>query len=79
MNLRFLFAGFTPVSIQVAVQNLKPVKMQYGRQRSQIESFGLLILLIRTLLIPYFLLLQPLAESMITVKKSSVLAITPSW
>ncbi|CAJ1403798.1 unnamed protein product [Effrenium voratum] len=65
----FLFASFTPVSIQVAVQNLKPVKMQYGRQRSQIESFGLLILLISTLLIPYFLLLQPLAESMITVKK----------
>ncbi|CAJ1384007.1 unnamed protein product [Effrenium voratum] len=64
----FLFAGFTPISIQVAVQNLKPVKMKYGRQRSQLESFGLLILLIGTLLIPYLFLLQPLAESMIAVK-----------
>ena len=68
MNLRFLFAGFTPISIQVAVQNLKPVKIKYGRQRSQLESLGLLILLIGTLLIPYFLFLQPLAESMIAVK-----------
>ena len=68
MNLRFLFASFTPISVQVAVQNLKPVKMKYRQQRSQLESFGLLILLIGTLLIPYFLLLQPLAESMITAK-----------
>ncbi|CAJ1387821.1 unnamed protein product [Effrenium voratum] len=64
----FLFAGFTPISIQLAVQNLKPVKMKYSRRRSQLESFGLLILLIGTLLLPYFLLLQPLAESMIAVK-----------
>ena len=42
----FLFAGFTPISIQLAVQNLEPVKMKYSRQRSQLESFGLLILLI---------------------------------
>ena len=68
MSLRFLFAGFTPILVQVAVQNLNPVKIKYDRRRSQRESFGLLILLIGTLLIPYFLLLQPLAESMISVK-----------
>lgn len=65
----FLFAGFTPISIQLAVQNLEPVKMKYSRLRSQLESFGLLILLIGTLLGPYLLLLQPLAASMIAVKK----------
>eukprot|EP00438_Fugacium_kawagutii_P035026 Skav228313 [mRNA] locus=scaffold3685:6311:9463:- [translate_table: standard] len=64
----FLFAGFTPISIQVAVQNLEPVKMKYSRRRSQFESFGLLILLAGTLLGPYFFLLQPLAETMIAVK-----------
>ena len=45
----FLFAGFTPISIQLAVQNLEPVKMKYSRRRSQLESFGLLILLIGAL------------------------------
>jgi hypothetical protein len=47
----FLFAGFTPISIQLAVQNLEPVKMKYSRLRSQLESFGLLILLIGALLL----------------------------
>ena len=47
----FLFAGFMPISIQLAVQNLEPVKMKYSRLRSQLESFGLLILLIGALLL----------------------------
>ena len=46
----FLFAGFTPISIQLAVQNLEPVKMTYSRRRSQMETFGLLILLVGWLL-----------------------------
>ena len=46
----FLFAGFTPISIQLAVQKLEPVKMTYSRRRSQMETFGLLILLVGWLL-----------------------------
>jgi len=65
----FLFAGFTPISIQLAVQKLEPVKMTYSRRRSQMETFGLLILLVGTLLGPYLLLLAPLAESMLKVKR----------
>ncbi|CAK9067330.1 Vacuolar protein sorting-associated protein 11-like [Durusdinium trenchii] len=64
----FLFAGFTPITIQLAVQNLEPLRMKYSRRRSQAESLFLFCLLLATFLVPYFSLIQPLVESMVAVK-----------
>lgn len=36
-DLRFLFDGFTPLSIHVAVESLEPMRVKHTRQRSQIE------------------------------------------
>ena len=47
-NARFLFAAFTPVSIQLAVQNLEPIAVKYSTRRSQRESMFLFIVLVTT-------------------------------
>eukprot|EP00434_Breviolum_minutum_P004569 symbB.v1.2.004031.t2/scaffold227.1/size261201/17 len=63
-----LFCGFTPVSVQRTLRKLKPIKMQYSRARSQIESLLLFMLLAATMLIPYFVYLEPLGAGMVTIK-----------
>lgn len=65
----FLFAGFTPISIQLAVQSLEPLKMTYSRRRSQSETWTLCVLLVATILIPYLTLLVPLSDAMVAVKQ----------
>jgi len=64
----FLFAGFTPVSIQLAVDRLEPCKVKYTSRRSQVESGFLFALLAGTVLMPYFLLLEPQGELMLATK-----------
>ncbi|CAK9112678.1 unnamed protein product [Durusdinium trenchii] len=64
----FLFAGFTPISIQLAVRTLEPLKMKYSRRRSQLETWSLFVLLVGTITLPYFVLLNPLGEQMVQVK-----------
>ncbi|CAE7572710.1 hypothetical protein AK812_SmicGene25178 [Symbiodinium microadriaticum] len=64
----WLFAGFTPVSVELAVKNLEPIKVKYSRLRSQLEAVVLFLLLVATLLLPYIVLLQPLGETMKAVK-----------
>ncbi|CAK9019588.1 unnamed protein product [Durusdinium trenchii] len=64
-----LFAAFTPLSIQHQLQRLRPVKMKYTSGRSQRESVVLFFLLLATVLIPYFVLLQPLGDGMLEIKK----------
>ena len=61
----FLFAAFTPVAIQLAVQNLEPIKVKYTARRSQIESLVLCLLLSMTIITSYFNLLRPLADTMV--------------
>ena len=39
--LRFLFAGFTPLSIQVAIENLQPMTIHKSRRRSQSDPRSL--------------------------------------
>ncbi|CAJ1444957.1 unnamed protein product [Effrenium voratum] len=65
----FLFAAFTPVAIQLAVQNLEPIKVKYTARRSQIESLVLCLLLSITIITSYFNLLRPLADTMVAVKQ----------
>lgn len=66
----FLFDGFTPLSIHVAVESLEPMRVKHTRQRSQIESFVLFLLLLFTFVVPYFTLLNPLGQTMLAVKLS---------
>ncbi|CAJ1359734.1 unnamed protein product [Effrenium voratum] len=64
----FLFAGFTPVSIQLAVDRLEPCRVKYSSWRSQVESCLLFVLLVGTVMVPYFLLLEPQGELMLATK-----------
>ena len=39
----FLFAGFTPMTIHLAIQKLEPLPMKYTARRNKIESLVLFI------------------------------------
>ena len=64
----FLFAGMTPIKIQHALQNLKPIQVKYSRRRSQSESVVHLASLFVLVFLSYYLLLSPLSETMLAVK-----------
>ena len=64
----WLFSGFTPISIELAVKKLEPIRVTYSRRRSQAEAVFLFAVLLGTLLIPYLVLLQPLGQTMAAVK-----------
>ncbi|CAJ1327983.1 unnamed protein product [Effrenium voratum] len=64
----FLFAGFTPISMQLAVRKLQPVRIRYSARRSHVESVTLMVLLATTMLVPYFVLLKPQSDTMLQVK-----------
>ncbi|CAE7375478.1 unnamed protein product [Symbiodinium sp. CCMP2592] len=64
----FLFAGMTPIKIQHAIQSLKPIKVKYSRQRSQLESIVHFVTLSILVLLSYYLLLGPLGDTMLAVK-----------
>lgn len=42
--------------------------MKYSRRRSQLETWSLFVLLVGTITLPYFVLLNPLGEQMVQVK-----------
>ena len=65
----FLFAGFTPMSIHLAIQRLEPMQMKYTARRNKIESFFLFFVLLVTFLVPYLVLLRPQADAMLSVKQ----------
>ena len=63
-----IFTAILPLQIKHAMQRLKPVRVTYGRRRSQRESvvhFGFFTAL---LLSVYLLLLVPLADAMLATK-----------
>ena len=65
----FLFVGMTPAKIQEALRKLKPMRVDYSHTRSQFESvvhFGALVVVV---LLSYFLLLVPLQQDMLSVKR----------
>ena len=64
----FLFAGMTPIRIQHAIQNQKPMRVKYGRRRSQCESSMHFAALLALVLTCYFVLPGPLSEIMLAVK-----------
>ena len=64
----WLFAGFTPISIELAVKKLQPIEVRYSQRRSQVEAVFLFAVLLTTLLVPYLVMLQPLGETMALVK-----------
>ena len=64
----FLFAGMTPVRVQRAVQNIKPMRIKYSRRRSQYESGVHLTSLLVLVLTSHFVLLAPLTDTMLDVK-----------
>ena len=64
----FLFAGMAPIKIQHAIQHLTPIRIGYGRCRSQLESFVHFSALLTLILSSYFLLLVPLSDAMLAVK-----------
>ena len=65
----WLFSSFTPISIKLAVRKLEPVKVRYCQRRSQVEAVFLFLVLLGTLLVPYLIMLQPLGETMASVKR----------
>lgn len=65
----FLFAALTPMSIHLAIQKLEAVKVKYTQRRNKVESLLLFLLLAITFIVPYFLYLQPLAQTMEKVKQ----------
>ncbi|CAK9051514.1 Vacuolar protein sorting-associated protein 11-like [Durusdinium trenchii] len=65
----FLFAGFTPMSIHLAIQRLEPLQMKYTARRNKLESLFLFIVLLLTFLVPYLVLLKPQADAMLSVKQ----------
>ena len=64
----FLFSGMTPIKIQHAVQKLRPIKVKYGRLRSQVESVVHFVSLTLLIFLAYYALLLPLSDTMLAVK-----------
>ncbi|CAK9040758.1 unnamed protein product [Durusdinium trenchii] len=64
----FLFEGFTPLSVHLAIQRLEPMTVKHTRRRSQLESLALFLVLVATIIVPYCALLEPLGQTMLEVK-----------
>lgn len=64
----FLFVAMVPTKIQMAIQKLEPIKVTYQRKHSEVESMIFGIFLLCAVLLPWFLLLEPLSSQMLDVK-----------
>ena len=65
----FLFEGMTPIKLQHAIRSLEPISVSYTHRRSQTESMVHFLAVLVTVLASYLLLLAPLSETMMTVKR----------
>ncbi|CAE7608948.1 unnamed protein product [Symbiodinium natans] len=65
----FLFEAMVPTKIQLAIQKLQPIQLIYGRGKSQVESAFNFSALLLMLLVPYLVLVLPLTQRMLEVKR----------
>ncbi|CAE7217352.1 serS [Symbiodinium sp. CCMP2592] len=61
------FAALMPKKIQIKIQDLEAIKINYTRRRSQIEAVLLLLIMCGLMLWPWFYLVEPLANHMLEV------------
>lgn len=64
----FLFVAMVPSKIQMAIQKLEAIKVTYRKKHSEAESMIFGICLLCAVLLPWFLLLEPLSLEMLEVK-----------
>ena len=64
----FLFAGMVPIKTQHFIKELQPIHVKYSRIRSQFESLFHCVSLLLLVSASYFLLLEPLSDTMLSVK-----------
>ncbi|CAK9028189.1 Uncharacterized protein SCF082_LOCUS18241 [Durusdinium trenchii] len=65
-----VFSALMPKKLQLKVQDLEAIKVQYSRCRSQTESLCILVILAALLAWPWFVLVQPLGQTMEAVKQA---------
>eukprot|EP00913_Durusdinium_trenchii_P034243 g32047.t1 len=65
----FIFVALVPTKIQLAVQKLEPMKVRYHQKRSDAESVVHCIMLLAAILLPWLILLEPISQDMLAVKK----------
>ena len=65
----FIFSAFVPTHFQQQIQRLPPVMMRKSSRWPRVENLVLACILLTGLLLPYFLLLLPLTDDMLAVKK----------
>ncbi|CAJ1458338.1 unnamed protein product [Effrenium voratum] len=63
-----IFSALMPKKLQLKVEDLEAIKVQYSRLRSQMESVCILVLLGALLAWPYFTIVGPLGDTMAAVK-----------
>jgi len=64
----FFFVAMVPTKVQMAIQKLEPIKVTYKKTHSERESVIHGIFLLCAILLPWFLLLEPLSMEMLEVK-----------
>ncbi|CAE7353229.1 serS [Symbiodinium sp. CCMP2592] len=64
------FAALMPKKIQIKIQDLEAIKINYTRARSQIESVLLLLIMCGLMLWPWFHLVEPLGNHMLEVNRT---------
>lgn len=65
-----VFSALMPKKLQLKVQDLEAIKVQYGRMRSQVESVCILAILGGLLAWPWFTIVDPLGKTMELVKQA---------
>ena len=65
----FLFSCLTPIKIQHVIQTLDPIQVKYSRRRSQCETVAHFTFISAVVLLAYFLLVGPLTDTMLEVKR----------
>lgn len=65
----FLFEAMVPTKIQLAIQKLQPIQLKYTKGKSQAESAFNFTMLLIMLLVPYLVLIVPLTQRMLEVKR----------
>jgi len=65
----FLFEAMVPTKIQLAIQKLQPIQLKYTKGKSQVESAFNFTMLLVMLLVPYLVLIVPLTQRMLEVKR----------
>ena len=63
-----IFSALMPKKLQLKVQDLEAIKVNYGRLRSQVESICLLVIMGLLLAWPWVSLVNPLGKTMESVK-----------